>query len=159
MGESDYATYLEERYQGEVFGEAVFGAMADVTTHPERARKLRLLEQLERETKELLYPAVRETGGSLELDAARVAEARQAGARLGRSPWLDIVRGMQPEISKFVVAFEGAESLAPAGSEALLRRVTDHERALLDFATRELASPDGGDSTAPVEALLGTAPE
>ena len=47
---SDYKTYLAQRFQGEVFGHAMFRTMADLCDDPARAQKFRLLEQLERET-------------------------------------------------------------------------------------------------------------
>ena len=59
---SDYKTYLEERFQGEVYGEALFRTMANLCEDPARARKFRVLEQLERETKEFLLPALQEAG-------------------------------------------------------------------------------------------------
>lgn len=61
---SEYKTYLEERFQGEVYGEALFRTMAESCDDSEKARKFRVLEQLERETKEYLRPVVREAGYS-----------------------------------------------------------------------------------------------
>jgi len=151
-----YRTYLEERFQGEVFGEATFRKMAEVCTagDPERAARLRVLEQLERETKELLLSGIREAGGASEPDPARIEEGQRLGAQMAAAPWTDLMRGMCAELEKLVDEFERAESLAPAGCEALLRQVTDHERALLDFARRELDPDDHVDSLAPVRALL-----
>ena len=39
----DYHAYLEERFQGEVYGEAFFRTMAERCEDPVRARKLRVL--------------------------------------------------------------------------------------------------------------------
>ena len=67
------------------------------------------------------------------------------------------MRGFQQELERFVGEFERAERLAPAGKESLLRHVTAHERALLDFATRELEG-ESRDSLESVVALLRSAP-
>lgn len=149
-----YPAYIEERFQGEVYGEALFRAMAENTSDPERARKLRVLEQLERETKERLRPAVREVGHSGADDLKRVKEGESLGARLGQVPWQGLMQSFVPELEKFVREFEEGEPLAPPGKEDLLRRVTDHERALLEFARRESDADSGLDSLEPVLALL-----
>jgi hypothetical protein len=153
-----YKAYVEERFQGEVYGEALFRTMADLCEAPERARKLRVLRQLERETKELLLPAVREVGYPGEESPERISEGEALGAQLAKAPWQDLMRGFQKELELFVREFEHAEGLAPPGKESLLRHVTAHERALLDFATRELAGDERGDSLEPVIVLLRGSP-
>ncbi len=155
---SDYAAYLEERFQGEVYGEALFRTMSELCEDPDRARKLRVLEQLERETKETLLPALREAGGSGDESPARITEGETLGASLAKAPWADLMRGFETELKRFVAEFERAEALAPAGKESLLRHVTQHERALLDFAVRESEGNDRGDPLAAVFALLKTPP-
>jgi len=155
---SDYKTYLEERFQGEVYGEALFRTMANLCAEPAQARKLRVLEQLERETKEFLLPAVRETGCSGEESLERISEGVALGTELAKAPWKDLMRGFQNELQRFVEDFERAETLAPAGKESLLRHVTAHERALLRFATQELEGNESGDSLESVVALLRTPP-
>ena len=155
--ESEYATYLEERYQGEVYGEALFATMASACSHPERARKLRLLEQLERETKDFLLPLVKAVGYSGEESAARVADGEKLGADLANAPWLDLMKGFEAELERFVAEFEQAEGLAPPGKENELRHVTAHERALLEFSQRELSGDDKGSLDA-VLSLLNDPP-
>jgi hypothetical protein len=153
---SDYKTYLEQRFQGEVFGEALFRTMANLCDDPARAQKFRVLEQLERETKEFLLPALREAGHSGEENSERINQGETLGAALANVPWPDLMRGFQEEFRRFSDEFESAEALAPAGKGSVLRHVTTHERALLDFATRELEGSMIGDSLQSVVALLRT---
>ena len=153
---SDYKTYLEERFQGEVYGEALFRTMAELSDEPERARKLRLLAQLERETKEFLLPAVRRAGFSGKESPERTAEGEELGAKLVKAPWHDLIRGFQKELTRFVADFERGEALARPGEESFFQHLTAHERALLDFANRELKGERSGDSLASVKALLRT---
>jgi hypothetical protein len=154
----EYATYLEERYQGEVYGEALFRTMAERCDEPQRVAKLRVLEQLERETKEAILPALLEVGGSGKESAERVADGETLGAQLANAPWPDLMRGFQTELARFVADFEAAESLAPADEQPLLRQVTAHERALLDFANRESDPDDERDPLESVVALLRSPP-
>lgn len=128
---SGFAKYLIERFQGEVYGEAVFAAMADADPDPEARYKWRVLEALERETKEYLERALRDRGHSVE----ESQELRAQGDKLGRS----------------------AERSAPADGLAIARHVTAHERAILEFADREIAGRTA-DSPGPVLALLSSPP-
>ena len=155
---SDYKAYLEERFQGEVYGEALFRTIADLATEPERTRKFRVLEQLERETKELLREAVRDAGGSGQESPKRISDGKALGAELAKASWHGLMSGFQVELERFVADFERAEALAPAGKESLLRHVTSHERALLEFATVELEAQQSSDSLASVVALLRSPP-
>jgi hypothetical protein len=153
---TDYRTYLAQRFQGEVFGQAMFRTMADLCDDPARAQKFRVLEQLERETKEFLLPAMREAGHSCAESRERINEGERLGAALTSVPWAELMHGFQKEFRQFADEFETAEALAPAGKESVLRHVTTHERALLDFATRELEGSRVGDSLQSVVALLRT---
>ena len=153
---SDYKTYLEQRFQGEVFGEALFRTMANLSDDPARAQKFRVLEQLERETKEFLLSALREAGGSGEEHCERINQGQALGGALANVPWSELMRGFQEEFRRFADEFASAETLAPAGKESVLRHVTIHERALLDFATRELEGSAIGDSLQSVLALFRT---
>ena len=151
---SSYNAYVEECFQGEVYGEALFRTMAELCEVPQRARKFRVLQQLERQTKEFLLPATREAGFAGDESPERISEGEVLGAQLAKVPWQDLMRSFQMELEGYVREFEQAEGLAPPGKESLLQHVTAHERALLDFATRELAGDACGNSLEPVIALL-----
>ena len=151
-----YADYVEVRYQGELLGELVFEEMARARKDPEEARKLRVLAQLERETRELLAPEVEALGRSTRPDPEKLDQARAVGGPMSDAPWADVLKGFEAQIAPLVEEFRKAEALAPPGKEALLQHVTAHEQALLDFAKAETAAPAAGDSLAPIEALLRT---
>ncbi len=148
-----YAAYLEECYQGEVGGEALFRAMANATQDEQAARKLRVLEQLERETKEFLRPELEAAGGAVTEDPKRIADGKKLGTRLARMAWPELMRTFESSLVRFIAHFEKSESLAPRGKEDVLRHVTAHERALLEFTKLEIAGR-GAESLAPVVALL-----
>ena len=151
--ETDYYRYLEERFQGEVYGEALFGAMAAGCDDPVRVRKLSILEQLERETKEFLLPLVKQAGYSGEPSQDRIADGIELGGQLAQVPWAELLRGFQVELERFVREFEESEKLAPPGKGHLLQRVTEHERALLDFANREIEGDERGAIDAVISVL------
>ena len=153
-----YEVYVEERFQGEVYGEALFRSWADATPDPTTARKLRFLEQLERETKEKLALELRALGRPATPDPARKKEGEEVAGQLAATPWLDLLPNFLAQLGPLIQEFEAAEQLAPPGKLPLLRQVTDHERALLLFAEREI---EGGasDSLEPVRAMLEAPPD
>src|SRR5262245_6580599 len=134
-----YKTYVNERFDGEVVGEALFRVMPDRCAVADHALKLRTLQQLERQTKEMLAVEVRLLGGTAAERAELVSKGESIGARLAGVAWPALMKRFRVELVRFVDAFERAEHLAAPGRETLLRAVTDHERALLEFVDRELA--------------------
>jgi hypothetical protein len=158
MRESDeFVTYLVERFQGEVYGEAVFKAMADAEQDPEARWKWRVLETLERETKEYLDAALRARGHEAKPSEESWAQGLRFGKRLASVPRAVFLPGLRGEVLKFVAEYEAAEALAPADGRVIAQHVTAHERAILDFADLELAGR-GHESAAPVLALLANPP-
>lgn len=66
MNREEYIRRLEEIFQGEVLGAALFHALAGALPDPENRYKMSVLEQLEIETKELLRNSVKRLGGERE---------------------------------------------------------------------------------------------
>ena len=87
MNSEQYLRTLEEFFQGEVTGEALFHTLAEALEDPERRYQMRVLGQLERETKELLLENLRPLGGDIgESASARATGIAQAKA-LAAMPW------------------------------------------------------------------------
>jgi len=152
MNGEDYLHTLEEFFQGEVTGEAMFHALAEALEDPEHRYQMRVLEQLERETKELLREKLKRLGAeTTESSAAREIGISQAKA-LSSMPWSKFTHIFRREVAKFVGRFEEVERSGPSEDAKLLAAVTAHERALLSYSERELAGTAG--VLEPVMALL-----
>jgi hypothetical protein len=153
----DYLERVEQSYQGEVFGEAIFRELAAKCGDPETTYKWRVLEQLERETKERLKPLVAELGGDLEEDPTRFSQGQHLAAKWAKQSWDEIMLWFRDELPGYVRFFENLEADARDQDRELLGKVTAHERALLDFAEHEIAGR-GDRSLEPVLALLDRPP-
>lgn len=149
---TDFRTYMVERYQGEVFGEALFRALAE-RADGEARRKWHALEQLERETKEAIVPTLTALGLAVAEDPVRTAEGEQLGEALSKVAWGDLMSSFRGELEKFVAEFEAAEALAPTEHAEIARQLTRHEAALRDFVIAEIEGR-GDASLEPVDALL-----
>ena len=150
------AAYVEQCYQGEMNGEALFRAMVALSKDAHAQQKLRVLEQLERETKEFVRPVVERTGRSVREDPKQIAAGEKFGTTLASMPWAELMKVFEDSLVRFVAQFEQSEKLATPGNEPVLAHYTAHERALLEFTRREIRGD--ADSLAPVVAMLRTNP-
>ena len=154
----DYLGRVTVSYQGEVFGEAIFREMGAKNTDPEETYKWRVLEQLETETKERLKPLVAALGGDVAEDAAGFEKGAAIAKTWSQQSWDEVMGWFQAELPKYVRFFEKLETDARVEDRELLGRVTAHEKALEEFAARELGGR-GHESLEPVLALLERPPE
>ena len=150
---------LLEFYCDEIVGEAFFTALAQNSSEPDRGAKWRTLASLERTVAARLRAALEAHGVSIPApapDQRRGVESAQAYAGL---TWGQALERLRPELDRYVCDFQAAESRMPADLLPLARFVTAHERALLEFVTREL-DQDGQHSLDGVLAMMdGAAPE
>jgi hypothetical protein len=151
----DCRVYLLRRRRGEVYGQTLFGRLADSSTDGVRRDKWRILEQLERQTKNRIEALLDRAGIPVGDATEAVREGEADARRLGAVDWQVLMRGFRRELEAFVVEFREAEKLDRSAGELgdLLRYITAHEEALLRFAVREL---EGGehDSLDAVQRLL-----
>ena len=152
-----FVEYLLERFDGEVYGEAVFAAMADAEPDADSRYKWRVLEALERETKEYLARALRERGHVAEAREENRVQGEKLGRRLVSLPRGPFMTGFRAEVARFVAEYEQCEASAPPDGREVARHVTAHERAILAFADHELAGRDA-ESVGPVLAMLAEPP-
>jgi hypothetical protein len=129
---------LVKAYQGEVLGEALFGGIAEQLDDADHAAKMRVLENLERCTKEAVAPALERAGITTDADPATIAtaEALLPGA-LG-IPWDELMATFGPITAQFIPLYRRIGELDPS-EQVTADLLVAHEAALRDFAEAELA--------------------
>ncbi len=151
-----YLVELLEWYRGEVGGEAFFGALAQSTSQPGLAEKWRKLAQLE----QCVADRLRTTLEAREVQLPAAGIDRQRGLNSAQDyanlTWREALSRLRPELAGYVRAFQAAESTMPEDLLPLAQWVTEHERALLEFVTRELEQ-EGRQSLDRVLSLLAGA--
>lgn len=139
---------LIEAYQGEVLGEALFTALAERCDDDDgRRAKVEVLVRLEASTKDALRPALERR----DLDTAPDPEVLQTATTFADAasamPWEQLLASFEPTTTKYVATYR---ALGDAGEDpALVELLLAHERALAEFARRELAG-DTATSTRPI---------
>lgn len=150
---------IEEAYQGEVFGLAMYAAMADAQTDPVRRWKWQVLTQLEAETKAHMAGLLqRLCGDTLEQEQSRQDGLKEARAIIGL-PWPEMIEAFMADIPGLIDDYADLERQAALAGEdaAVLSRLTRHEVVTLEFCKRELAG-NGATALAPVLAMLASPP-
>jgi hypothetical protein len=139
---------LLEAYQGEVLGEALFAALAErCDDDAGRRAKLDVLTRLERATKDAMRPALERRGVDPTPDPATLETAAAFAESASAMPWHDLLASFEPTTTKYVAVYE---ALGAAGEDkALVDLLLRHERALAEFARRELRG-DTATSTQPI---------
>ena len=88
---SDYETLLRDAYIGEVFGDALFGALADAQPDADRREKLRTLQTVEARTATSLRRLVEKAGMKLVSAEPKARDdGRKLAATLDASDWNSI---------------------------------------------------------------------
>jgi hypothetical protein len=151
-----YLAELLEWYSGEIGGEAFFNALAQGADNPGVARKWQKLAQLEQCVAGRLRTALEARGVPLPAAAADRSRGLNSAQAYANLAWREALNRLRQELVGFVRDFQAAESRMPEDILPLAQFVTEHERALLEFVTREL-DQDGYQSLDRVLGLLGEA--
>ena len=140
-----------QAYQGEVLGEALFGAIADRLDDADHAGKMRVLATLELRTKEAVAPALGRAGIPTAPDPEMLALAEGLAPDSAARTWEEVMVSLEAITGQFIPLYERIAELDPSEREVADLLVA-HEAALRDFARAELAG-DTATSLGPVTAL------
>jgi hypothetical protein len=145
---------LDEFYQGEILGEAMFDAMLESARDPSERYKIGLMLQLETETKARLRPILAGQGLSLQEDAQMRPRGAQFARTLAQAHWEEKMRALTQSLSEtWLPRYRALAATLPPSLRAVGESMVAHEQALLDMAQRELGGePERSDQ--PVRDLL-----
>lgn len=141
---SSYRDELARAYHAEVYGEAIFAAMAAAVEQPERSAQLGLLALIERETKEQLAPLCDREGIPRD-DEPLQAKGRALAERAASPNWdyERFLRGFAPLTAEALLRYRVMRDvLAPESGAPTMRSLIRHEEVLQTFADGILAGDD-----------------
>jgi hypothetical protein len=145
---SEYETLLRDAYLGEVFGDELFGALADMQPDEKRREKLKTLQTVEARTATSLRRLVGSQVGGDEEQDARV-KGRELAARIDPAEWHQFIRGLLDALPAFLEKFERLRDIARQPVDPALTALVNHEKAIERFAQMEL-DDDGKQSLKPL---------
>jgi hypothetical protein len=141
---TSYRDELDWAYHGEVYGEAMFAAMADVTEDPTRAAELNVMALVERQTKEQLAPLCDREGIERD-DAIHEARGRKLADRAARPgwDWDRFLHSFEPLTDQALLRYRSMRDvLAPKDDAATMRSLVVHEEVLQRYAQQALAGEE-----------------
>jgi len=130
---------LQEFYQGEILGEAMFDAMLADLDDEQQRYKTGLLLQLESETKVRLRPVLAALGLSLQEDPAMRPEGERFARDLKTASWAGKMKALHDAVAgHYVPRYRALAALLPPDLQAVGVAMVEHEEALAEMAWREL---------------------
>ncbi|MEM7440112.1 MAG: hypothetical protein AAF393_10970 [Pseudomonadota bacterium] len=152
----EYLDTLLLYYEEEVEGEAYFMQFARAFGDPQHRRKIELLGKVERHAAQAVRPLI----DKYKLDpksTETLFASGQAQALEDKADWGAALEGMNKTYPGYLIDFKNLEALGPIEDQHLLKFLTEHEVAALEFLALEATDP--AFSTAPLEAYIATSPD
>lgn len=156
----DVIEELLAAYQGEVFGMAMYRSVADAQTDEWRRWQWECLHRLEVEVHDDLADLLRRRGVDPVPDPVEHAAGRREAERIVGLPWTELLDEFAADLPQLIETYGAlAESPALTAAErAVLRRVTEHEVAALDYCLAERSGVVPDASIGAVVSMLREAP-
>jgi hypothetical protein len=130
---------LEEFYQGEVLGEAMFDAMLAPLSDAAERYKMALMLQLETETKARLRPVLAAQGLPVQEDPQMRPRGEQFARDLASSSWQEKMSALHRAVADtYLPRYRELAGCLPATLRAVGESMVEHEQALVDMTWREL---------------------
>jgi dimethylamine/trimethylamine dehydrogenase len=149
----EYLKTLTRYYEEEIEGEAYFHAIADRLTDPDQRAKMRLMAEVETYAAAAVRPLIDKYGLTPEA-SEKLHETARADAAKDSRDWPALVAEMRQTFPGYINDFERLEAMAPPEDLPLLKILTDHEHAAIDFLEREARGDTA--SSAPMQHYLKT---
>ena len=131
-----YLQTLLTYYEEEVSGEAYFLGLAE---HFPEHQKLMLLAKVERYAGQSILPLLEKYALSPRDESILKAEGEEAILQHQNLGWLQFMAHIVQRYPSYLDEFSALETMAPKEDLLVLKILTDHELAAIDFAKREIA--------------------
>jgi hypothetical protein len=159
MASAPHLAALQEFYQGEILGEAMFDSMLRSAGNTTERYKLALMLQLETETKARLRPFLVAEGLPLQEDPRMRPEGEHFARDLEGATWNEKMQALADSIGQtWLPRYRQLTDAMPPALRAVGESMVTHERALLEMARRELAGQSARSDEPVLDLLVNPLP-
>ncbi len=153
MSYPGYKNDLYEIYKSEVTGEALFSLTSKLCRSVNKKRKWQLLAQLETQTKNRYLAYLEEKKQSFSFPVSALIGGKVFGFLFALLPWTTAMKALLSGTPPLIVVFQRLMDNSDESDAEFFRYVLAHEKAIAEFASREL-SGQLDTSIQPLSALL-----
>ncbi|MEM7196453.1 MAG: hypothetical protein AAF402_16085 [Pseudomonadota bacterium] len=145
----EYLDTLLRYYEEEISGEAYFYHLAEFLSEPD---KTVLLGKVEREAAASVEPLLEKYRLKPRDESVIQKEGRSYVPNHANYSWHEFMTHIVTRYPGYLVDFKNLESMAPKADLPALKRLTEHEVVVIDFAEKELSGDP--DSVEPLHRYL-----
>ncbi|NBR39287.1 MAG: hypothetical protein EBT93_07720 [Alphaproteobacteria bacterium] len=150
---SDYQVKLDEAYQGEFYGLAMYSLIAEGRQAQDEREKWLLLTQLEEVTRQVLEPVLRRHGMTTEAKPESLRAGELDAENYVNLPWSELMQRFYDELDADIMEYSALLEMAPSEDHDAIRFLVDHEIVAKAFCEGELFGKREH-SVEPVRALI-----
>ena len=154
---SNYLKLIEDAYQGEVYGEAMYSAIAERMENQDHAYKWRVLAQMETETKLHMRVLVAKLGGTIAESEDWRNRGKKDAEYYASLSWVELMKTFEKELEVDIAEYASLEEGCPLEDAETLHRLTKHEILTKEFCHQEIIE-QGHLSILPIIAFLENPP-
>ncbi len=148
----NYLKTLLKYFEEEVMGEAYFLGLSKHFDGPGESEKLVMLAEVERKAAEAVRPLLEKHGLKPRDDSVLHSLGEADAEHHLNHGWGELMTHMSVHYPRYIDDFEGLERMAPEDDRPILKILTYHEVATIDFANREIVGDP--DSLEPIRQYL-----
>lgn len=133
----------QEAFEAEALGGALFGRLAELEPDEDRRATFAVLQRLEDATRELLRPVLQRLAIPTDGEADAAARGAEFAVAAADRPWRELLTSLEPNTARYAEMYERLRAVVDDDDLPIVDALVRHERALCEFAERELAGrPD-----------------
>jgi len=152
-----YLSGLFDAYQGEVYGIVMYERISSSRPCDEERVKWEVLVDLEKTTKAVLTPIMKQYGLSTKSLPASITDGWQDAGQYLHLSWKSLMKRFSDELNTDIITYQNLLVQCPSGDQKAITYLVDHEYATKAFCDMELANTPSVVSLQPVYDLIASA--
>ena len=125
-------------YEEEIMGEGYFIALSEHFTEPHQKEKMLLMAKVESYAAKAILPLLRKYKLIPRENRLLKDIGKKGLKKVSHLTWEEFIHDIYVKFPKYLVEFDELERIAPESDIGMLKTLTDHEVAAIEFARLEM---------------------
>lgn len=136
--EPEYLSILKQYYDEEVSGEAFYKGLSKYFDDPKELEKISYLAKVEKHAASTVRPLLDKYKITPQSDTELYVIGKNQARQYSRYDWHSLMKEISTNFPNYIGEFIALENMAPTTDQTILRKLTAHEIAVIEFANLEL---------------------